>query len=596
MGVYKGPQPNIFRAVSGSLFSSAVNWSRGFVPTGSDIADIRDNCIIDINRTIGSLVVKAPFTASVNTGLTLQVNDIIDVKGHLSCSGAPTINVLSSKNNINSLSPGSSTFNFSKAGNQPVPGVTYNNLTVSNTGTKTLIGHTTLNGSLTLQGQISSIFFGNLECGNYNLSVNGITYFQCGGLYKSGYGSLLFTGNFQSVSGYNTNRISFTGNPSVELRGGINSGNYDFNGGWNTGTGDWTFTTNNQTFLSPNLYPANSTCRFIVSGAITITHTGGLAHSFANKINGTTASSTWVNQGSMNFTGTEITPMATGVFDYLTSVNSIIGYLTSGNYNLPYTTYQSLRLDGTGARSLIGNTTINRDLLMYDNTSRSLECSTFDLSVLGATQINGVIRKTGAGNILFVGNVLFGGPGGGFGSTGTFDFSGNPNVEFRGGITAGTYGTYQSFNGGTGQWKFSTNNQTFQFGSSFNAVYYNFTILIDGAITLSVVNRSNTVTTNFNNSINGNNANSKLLVLTGAVVYYNASTQPMATGILDTSTNLNTWIYGSGSQDIKGNTYRNLTLNGGGTKTLQGNVSVQNTYTLTAPATLNNNGFTLTNP
>ncbi len=37
-------------------------------------------------------------------------------------------------------------------------------------------------------------------------------------------------------------------------------------------------------------------------------------------INGTTASSTWINQGNMNFTGTEITPMATGVFDYLTKI------------------------------------------------------------------------------------------------------------------------------------------------------------------------------------------------------------------------------------------------------------------------------------
>jgi hypothetical protein len=70
----------------------------------------------------------------------------------------------------------------------------------------------------------------------------------------------------------------------------------------------------------------------------------------------------------------------------------------------------------------------------------------------------------------------------------------------------------------------------------------------------------------------------------------------MATGILDTSTNLNTWIYGSGSQDVKGNIYRNLTFNGGGTKTLQGNVSVQNTYTLISPATVNLNGFALTNP
>jgi hypothetical protein len=592
MGVYKGQRPNIFRAVSGSLFSSPINWSRGTVPTGSDIAVIADNCIIDVSRTIGGLVVQPQFTASVNTGLTFQINDIIDVKGHLSCSGAPNIISAAKKNSINSFSADSSTFTYSGS-NQNVSGLTYNNLIIKNSGVKTLIGHTIISGSLVLSGDISSILKGNLECGNYNLSINGITYFQCGGLYKSGNGSLLFVGNFQSVNGYNTNRISFTGNPSIEFRGGINRGNYDWNGGWNTGTGDWVFTTNNQTFQGPDGYFANSTCRFIVSGSITITYTAGSQHFFANKIDGTTASSTWINQGTMYFTGTEITPMETGVFDYLTSANSVIGYRTSNNFNLPYSEYQSLSLGGTRIASLSNNTIINKDLTL--NPLRTLECSIYNLSVLGNAYVGSTISKTNSGSILFVGNVIFG-TDNGVGNLGTFDFSGNPNIEFRGGITAGAYGTYNSFNGGTGVWKFSTNNQTFQFGSVLPVVNYNFTILIDGAITLSVVNMSNTVLTNFNNSINGNNANSKLLLLSTTVMNYNSATQPMITGSLDTSTNLNTFIYGSGSQDIKGNTYRNLTLNGSGTKTLQGNVSVQNTYTLTAPATLNNNSFTLTNP
>jgi hypothetical protein len=107
----------------------------------------------------------------------------------------------------------------------------------------------------------------------------------------------------------------------------------------------------------------------------------------------------------------------------------------------------------------------------------------------------------------------------------------------------------------------------------------------------------------FNNSLNGNNANSKVLISANSVVTHNGATQPMATGILDTSTNLNTWIYGNLNQDIKGSptispkqVYRNLTLNGTGVKTLQGYCSVLNTYTLTSPAVVNNNGYTITNP
>jgi hypothetical protein len=111
---------------------------------------------------------------------------------------------------------------------------------------------------------------------------------------------------------------------------------------------------------------------------------------------------------------------------------------------------------------------------------------------------------------------------------------------------------------------------------------------------------NNALTTTFANTINGDNANSKLIIGTSNVINYQSSTQPMATGILDTSTNLNTWVYGNSNQDIKGGAslvakqvYRNLTLNGGGTKRLLGYVSVLNTYVLTSPAVLNLTVMTL---
>jgi hypothetical protein len=72
----------------------------------------------------------------------------------------------------------------------------------------------------------------------------------------------------------------------------------------------------------------------------------------------------------------------------------------------------------------------------------------------------------------------------------------------------------------------------------------------------------------------------------------------MLTGSVDFSSSLNTFIYVSGSQDIKGGIYRNLTMLSG-SKTLQGNVSVLNTLNTGSGAglaTINLNGFTLTNP
>ena len=108
----------------------------------------------------------------------------------------------------------------------------------------------------------------------------------------------------------------------------------------------------------------------------------------------------------------------------------------------------------------------------------------------------------------------------------------------------------------------------------------------------------------FTGLLDGSDAVSTFRMGTGTpTVSYRNATQPMATGVLDTSTNANTWIYGLNNQDIKGSptispkqVYRNLTLNGTGVKTLQGYCSVLNTYTLTAPASLNLNGYTLTNP
>jgi hypothetical protein len=71
----------------------------------------------------------------------------------------------------------------------------------------------------------------------------------------------------------------------------------------------------------------------------------------------------------------------------------------------------------------------------------------------------------------------------------------------------------------------------------------------------------------------------------------------MLTGLLNVSSSSNTFIYdSSGSQNITGGIYRNLTIAGSGSKTLQGNVSVLNTFTTSSLITLVTGSYTLTNP
>lgn len=463
----------------------------------------------------------------------------------------------------------------------------FHNLTISGTGTKTLSTNTTLNGNL-------SVSTGTFEMSTYNLVVTGTTTNNVGTISKNASGNITFIGNYTTP---NTNGciVSFTGNPSVECRNGFYLGN-NF-GTCNAGTGTWSFTTNNQ-----DIRTGGTTATFnniIIGNDITlnIANSGGGAQdttsypiSITNSINGSNANSKFVNK-YVTYIGSSTIVMTTGILDILSFTNQI-AYGFNGNFTIPYTNYHTLGIGGTGTKTLSSNTTLNGNLALSQG---NLELSTYNLTVNGNTsQVISSISKNGAGNILFVGSYTISNNGGS-----SISFTGNPTIEFRNGFNLGN--NTQTINTGTGQISFTTNNQSL---SSTSATTYTFdnNILISGAITLTLSSAS-TQSHILKGTINGNNAGSKLLMAASSTLNYQSATQPMVTGILDTSTNLNTWIYGSGNQDIKGSpttspkqVYRNLTLNGGGVKTLQGYVSVQNTYTLTSPATLALNGFTLTNP
>lgn len=472
---------------------------------------------------------------------------------------------------------------------------TFHNLTISGTGTKSLGVNTTLNGNLASSG--------TFELSTYDLIVTGTTTTTGGTGYvsKNSSGNILFIGAVSLGNGSGAGGFNFSGNPNVEFRNGITTNN---NGTMVMGSGNYSFTTNNQTiFLFPGgaySYP-NAT----IVGAITVTWTGGALGTYQNALSGfvinpigTTASSKLVNNGNIFFNGIPSAVMSTGIFDITTNVNNVT-YNYNGDDTLPFTTYSSLTINGSGTKTLSGNTTLNGSLYLSGN-SLILECSTYNLTVNGTfggqptnSSFPGKISKTGSGSLLFVGSV----------STNTINWvlSSNPTIEFRNGLILSNINT-SIHNMGTGQITFSTNSQNIAWS---NTVTFNNNILISGAITITQGSTLYNTSTIMNGVLNGDNALSKWLMgtLTNSMTYNNA-TQPMSTGILDTSTNLNTWIYGGTNQDIKGGptigakqVHRNLRFStSGSTKTLQGYVSVLNTYTLDSGVTVNNNGYTLTNP
>ena len=592
-----------------------IEFQNGVLPNSMQIPRYRiSNCTYKFTTNNQSIFFAsgATFYAEnviIDSNITLTCNSGVNFYINTSVNGTNSLSKLTNAGNIYfntqtaaetamtvgvfDITTSANTVNYAGNYSATIPSAftTFSSLTISGTGTKTLGANTTLNGNLLVSS-------GTFQLSTFNLTVTGTstTSGATGFISKNSTGDILFIGAVSLGNGSGAGGFNFSGNPNVEFRNGITTNN---NGVMVMGSGNYTFTTNNQTiFLFPGgtyVYP-NAT----IVGAITVTWTGGSTNvnngaisGFSTNPIGTVAGSKLVNNGSIFFNGLPSGVMSVGVFDITTYVNNVT-YNYNGDDTLPFTTYSTLAIGGSGTKTLNGNTTINGAFAIYGN-SAVFECSTHNLTVngtFGGQSSGTVISKTGSGSLLFVGAV----------STNTINWvlTGNPTIECRGGFRLININT-GIHNLGNGAITFSTNNQTL---NANNALTFNNPITISGAITLTVEGFAAAGNFTFTGVINGNNASSTLRVgTTSPTINYQSATQPMAIGVLNTSTNLNTWIYGNLNQDIKGSptispkqVYRNLTLNGLGIKTLQGYVSVLNTYTLTAPATLLNNGFTLTNP
>jgi hypothetical protein len=478
---------------------------------------------------------------------------------------------------------------------------TFSSLLISGTGTKTTSVNTTVNSTLTVQSSGNLTLGGNLtaggvliqssgtlQCAAFDLNVLGATTLPNGSLAtlaKSGAGNITFNGLVtlgQLVPGFN-----FSGNPNVEFKAGLSM--YQ-NPPMNTGTGQWKFSTVSQT-VNCSAVGLTFNCSILISGAITVTFINAISSTLTvnNTIDGDNAGSV-LNIGgtTFRFTNTSfLTPMST--FGTFIITGGVINYAFNGSITLPYTSYGGLTIEGTGIKTLAGNTTLTSDLIFPVNSNGTLQCSTFDLTVGGITNSRGTtsLLKNGAGNLIFIGNLNVQG--------GIFTFNGNPNVEMRGGAVWVNPGSSTI---GNGTYTFSTNNQSLDTNGTLT---FNNIVIGNNVILSYTCSQGNFSTITIIGTMNGSNATSTFRMGTGSgtpTINYQNTVQPMATGVLDTSTNLNTFIYGAGNQDVKGGTpqqYRNLRFSGSGTtKTLQGNINVQNTYTVDAGVTVNLNGFTKT--
>lgn len=580
MPIASGLQPNIFRAISGSLFSSPVNWSRGIVPTGSDVAMIADNCTIDISRTLGSLVVRAPFTASVNNGITLNVSQSFLINGHINFLGFATVFLSGKYNEIVGMAPGLSTVIYRGDTEQLLPGGPYYNLQTSwYDGVRVIATTKKSTSNLVINGSLQ-INYGILELGKYDYYCSGSTNIN-GGLYgilsKNQPGNIIFNGALKNTAaGYPINLINFSnGNPNVEVRNGIDLYQYNI---LNTGKGTWRFTTNNQ-----NIYNTAGASTITFDGPISIENinlsilANASTVTLNDVINGTTPTSQLITSGTINFnTLVSLNSMTTGSFNF-TSSNNTIGF--TGNYSttIPsrFNVLRNAVVSGTGTKTLATSSIVSGSL-SFGNAG-TLELSSSNFTVSGSVTFSNnnstlpmPLTKSGPGNVLFIGPFIS------QYINYTVDFSaGNPNVELRGGMNVNAI-DQSRFKSGTGSWYF---NGTQQIGQTI----YGGTLQFDGPVLVgsgSVVGFTTPYVMIINTSsyIDGVAPSSKF-VNSGSLYLY-TSRSVMLTGSFDHLSNA-TSVIGymfNGNYTLPYTTYQGLRIDGSGSKYTSGNTYLSQSY------------------
>ncbi|MDB5148225.1 MAG: hypothetical protein JWQ57_2245 [Mucilaginibacter sp.] len=581
--------------------SNAMDKKLTLYPQPGDNVYVHHNVTLDITGvTVTGLYGNGNLIFGTGLARAFTVNSILSMTGGIDMSGGGLGHSLvlnTTVNSVNTLLTGNGAILYSGLQSQQILPFAHANFSISGFGAKILSANTTL-GNITVVNPNTSPCY--LECAAYNLIVQGTTNINAAyagnpivRISKTGAGSLLFMGQVT----FGTSTVSFPGNPTIEFQGGVkfcSQGQSALYNSFNFGTGTLKFTTNNQTLDGCAWTLANNV---LISGAITLSTTNAntLKITAGLSFTGDNASSTFTNNNNL-FLYDFTLPMSTGIFNGITT-GSAIAFYQAGDYILPYTLFQNLTIGGTGKKTLGGNTTVAGNFTVAGDQAmgieQSIECFTYNLTVNGATSINGNngirIRKSGAGTITLSGYVTLG--------NGTFCTPGNPTIIFQGGCrylsnglsldATASYGT----NGIT----LSGNSQALDFLVGFDAP-----LLISGAITVTVPT-TNTSSATLKGTLNGDNANS-IFVSNVNLIYQNAAA-PMPTGKLYCNQAANTFTYGlAGGQDITTPSdpvspgYYNLTLNGSGAKRLLGNVSVKQVYILTGPATLNSNGFALTNP
>lgn len=395
-------------SISGNI---AVSAYEGTANTSENLPTFNLNAgILDVNGTIsinddGAAGAVSVFTlAGATSGPTLI----------LSGSGDPI-----TKGTNSTYTPAStgqiSTVNYDGAGQTVEPSVTYDSLTLSGSGTKTMTTVATINNDLSLQGSASATSGSNMTIGG-TLSIGSSASFTFGGTNTftvtgattvDGTLTLSTSGATQTFTGLATingtlnitnGTVTKTFSAGIDINtGGIfdNDNNnaaittdttFANDGTFNSGTGTYTF--NAATTISGgNAITFNGTVA--ISGAIIVQNSNANTVTLNGDLTGSAAGSTWQqNNGStVDFRGAVL---ATGAISAGTNSNTV--YYTGTNATAcKGGTYYNLEYQRSSACAIGANLTVNHNFNIT-NATGVFEIGAFTSTVTGATTVTGTLR------------------------------------------------------------------------------------------------------------------------------------------------------------------------------------------------------------
>jgi len=376
-GVTVGSTGNITGAVAGILTSTG-----GF--TGVSNSNISSNTVIIRLQTTpqnitsdGALNILDITTTVSNTGtVTIANNGTLSGSGTLTQNANSLLNMNASTLSLSTLNASASgnTVNYGANGAQTIMATTYNHLTVSGTGTKTLEGATTVNGDVTISSGTATL---DVDVNNYALNVGGN--WANTGAFTERFGTVTFNGasaqTIAAAGGETFNNLNMTGAGSKSLSDQItinfdfalsstlnaNSknisirGNFDNSGTYNGGSNDVTFTNNSSVIGSSTTTFNNVIINATLTGHATNMNVTG---NWTN--NGTFVS----NNGKVTFSG----------------ASQSIGGSSSNTFN-------HLELSGSSTKTLAAAITTNGNLTI--NSTFDVSASNYGVNVKGNWVNNG---------------------------------------------------------------------------------------------------------------------------------------------------------------------------------------------------------------